>query len=134
MGGDSDAGKKAVCSGSNNRKRKNMKNILKCGLLFLWAALFFALKQINVWVEMQAAQTYMVQARMLWPLAMALVLAVMLFVWQRLVGAGPGRGFCPWSLAGGVVCILLALAQLAATPPALYAFCGVHMLLRAFGR
>lgn len=114
-----------------------MKNVLKCGLLFLWAALFFVLKQSSILVEMQAAQTYTMQWKMLWPVGMALVLAVLLFVWQRVLGDGPGRGFCPWSLAGGVVCILLALVQLAATPPALtalYAFCGVHMLLHAFGR
>lgn len=114
-----------------------MKNILKCGLLFLWAALFFVLKQITVLVEMQAAQTYTMQWKMLWPVGMALVLAVLLFVWQRILADRPGRGFCPWSLAGGVVCILLAFAQLAVTSaalPALYAFCGVYMLLHAFGR
>ena len=114
-----------------------MKHIGKCLGLVAWIALFFALKQINVWVDIQAAQTYMVQTRMLWPLAMALVLAVMLFVWQRLVGAAPGRAFCPWNLAGGVICILLALVQLAVTSaalPALYVFCGVYMLLHAFVR
>lgn len=114
-----------------------MKNILKCGLLLLWAALFFVLKQSSILVEMQAAQAYIMLWKMLWPVGMALVLAVLLFVWQRVVDAGPGRGFCPWNLAGGAVCILLAFSQLAVTSaalPALYAFCGVYMLLHAFGR
>lgn len=114
-----------------------MKHVGKYLGLVIWIALFFVLKQITALVEMQAAQTYTMQWKMLWPVGMALVLAVLLFVWQRVLGDRPGRGFCPWNLAGGVVCILLALVQLAATPPALtalYAFCGVHMLLHAFGR